>query len=195
MTPQQKFEQIYTQNIKREGSQKLLDYLKKSDFFTAPASSRFHGNIEGGLVAHSVFVYERLKNMLKNEYGDNYTEKFSDETIAIVSLLHDLCKIGYYKVEYRNVKDANGVWNRVPYYAVNDAFPYGHGEKSVYMINSFMRLTAEEAMSINWHMGGFDDRVRGNANSVGEAFKIYPLAVFLHIADLTATYIDEKTND
>lgn len=116
MTPQQKFEQIYTQNITREGSQKLLEYLKKSDFFTAPASSRFHGNVEGGLVAHSVFVYERLKNILKNEYGDNYTEKFSEETIAIVSLLHDLCKIGYYKVEYRNVKDANGVWNRVPYY-------------------------------------------------------------------------------
>ena len=195
MTPQQKFEQSDTPNITREGSQKLFEYLKKSDFFTAPASSRFHGNVEGVLVSHSVFVYERLKNILKNEYGDNYTDKFSEETIAIVSLLHDLCKIGYYKVEYRNVKDANGVWNRVPYYAVNDAFPYGHGEKSVYMINSFMRLTAEEAMSINWHMGGFDDRVKGNSFAVGEAFKIYPLAVFVHVADRTATYIDEKTSN
>ena len=107
--------------------------------------------------------------------------------------MHDLCKIHYYKTEYRNVKNERGEWVKAPYFAVNNTFPFGHGEKSVFMINTFMRLSGEEAMAINWHMGGFDDRVRSNPNSMGESFKIYPLCLFLHIADLTATYIDEKT--
>lgn len=187
------FEKIYLENIKRDGADKLLDYLRKSDFYTAPASSRYHGNYEGGLLEHSVNVYNRLVRIMKEEYGENYTEKYSDETLAIVALLHDLCKIHYYKTEYRNAKNERGEWVKVPYYAVNNLFPFGHGEKSVFMINSFMRLSNEEAMAINWHMGGFDDRVKGNPNSMGEAYKIYPLCLFLHVADLTATYIDEKT--
>lgn len=187
------FEKIYTENIKREGADKLLDYLRKSDFYTAPASSKFHGNYEGGLLQHSINVYNRLIKIVKEELGENYTEKYSNETLAIVALLHDLCKIHYYKTEYRNVKNERGEWVKAPYFAVNNTFPFGHGEKSVFMINTFMRLSGEEAMAINWHMGGFDDRVRSNPNSMGESFKIYPLCLFLHIADLTATYIDEKT--
>jgi hypothetical protein len=187
------FEKIYTENIKREGADKLLDYLRKSDFYTAPASSKFHGNYEGGLLEHSINVYNRLIKIVKEELGENYTEKYSNETLAIVALLHDLCKIHYYKTEYRNVKNERGEWVKAPYFAVNNTFPFGHGEKSVFMINTFMRLSGEEAMAINWHMGGFDDRVRSNPNSMGESFKIYPLCLFLHIADLTATYIDEKT--
>ena len=187
------FEKIYTENIKREGADKLLEYLRKSDFYTAPASSKFHGNYEGGLLQHSINVYNRLIKIVKEELGENYTEKYSNETLAIVALLHDLCKIHYYKTEYRNVKNERGEWVKAPYFAVNNTFPFGHGEKSVFMINTFMRLSGEEAMAINWHMGGFDDRVRSNPNSMGESFKIYPLCLFLHIADLTATYIDEKT--
>ena len=187
------FEKIYTENIKREGADKLLDYLRKSDFYTAPASSKFHGNYEGGLLQHSINVYNRLIKIVKEELGENYTEKYSNETLAIVALLHDLCKIHYYKTEYRNVKNERGEWVKAPYFAVNNTFPFGHGEKSVFMINTFMRLSSEEAMAINWHMGGFDHRVRSNPNSMGESFKIYPLCLFLHIADLTATYIDEKT--
>ena len=187
------FEKIYTENIKREGADKLLDYLRKSDFYTAPASSKFHGNYEGGLLQHSINVYNRLIKIVKEELGENYTEKYSNETLAIVALLHELCKIHYYKTEYRNVKNERGEWVKAPYFAVNNTFPFGHGEKSVFMINTFMRLSGEEAMAINWHMGGFDDRVRSNPNSMGESFKIYPLCLFLHIADLTATYIDEKT--
>ena len=187
------FEKIYTENIKREGADKLLEYLRKSDFYTAPASSKFHGNYEGGLLEHSINVYNRLIKIVKEELGENYTEKYSNETLAIVALLHDLCKIHYYKTEYRNVKNERGEWVKAPYFAVNNTFPFGHGEKSVFMINTFMRLSGEEAMAINWHMGGFDDRVRSNPNSMGESFKIYPLCLFLHIADLTATYIDEKT--
>ena len=187
------FEKIYTENIKREGADKLLEYIRKSDFYTAPASSKYHGNYEGGLLEHSINVYNRLIKILKDEYGENYTEKYSNETLAIVALLHDLCKVHYYKTEYRNVKNERGEWVKAPYFAVNNTFPFGHGEKSVFMINTFMRLSGEEAMAINWHMGGFDDRVRSNPNSMGESFKIYPLCLFLHIADLTATYVDEKT--
>ncbi len=187
------FEKIYTENVKREGADKLLEYIRKSDFYTAPASSKYHGNYEGGLLEHSINVYNRLIKILKDEYGENYTEKYSNETLAIVALLHDLCKVHYYKTEYRNVKNERGEWVKAPYFAVNNAFPFGHGEKSVFMINTFMRLSSEEAMAINWHMGGFDDRVRSNPNSMGESFKIYPLCLFLHLADLTATYIDEKT--
>ena len=182
----------YRTFIKREGADKLLDYLlTKSDFFTAPASSKFHNDFEGGLLSHSLNVYKRLVKLLQAEYGEGWTEKYSPETVAIVGLLHDLCKINYYKVSYRNVKK-DGAWEQVPYYTVEDELPYGHGEKSVYIISGFMRLTREEAMAINWHMGGFDDRVRGGSYTVGEAFRRYDLAVLAHTADFLATYLDEK---
>lgn len=180
-----KFIEIYKENIKREGADKLLEYLEKSDFFTAPASTRFHLSIEGGLVQHSINVYERLIKMDLNNV--------SDETKAIVSLLHDVCKTNYYKVDYRNAKnETTGQWEKVPYYTVDDQLPYGHGEKSVYIINGFMKLTREEAITINFHMGGFDERVKGGSYSLGTAFEKYPLALYTHIADMQASYLDEK---
>ena len=187
----------YRTFIKREGADKLLDYLlTKSDFFTAPASSKFHNDFEGGLCAHSLNVYKRLKALLAAEYGEKWQELFSPETVAIVGLLHDVCKVNYYEVDYRNVKNKDtGAWEKVPYYRVEDKLPYGHGEKSVYIIGGFMRLTREEAMAINWHMGGFDDRVRGGSYTVGVAFQQYPLAVLAHTADFLATYLDEKKEE
>lgn len=185
----------YRALIKREGADKLLDYLlNKSDFFTAPASTRFHYDFEGGLCSHSLNVYYRLIKLLESEYGENWKEEVSPESVAIVALLHDLCKTNYYKVSYRNVKK-DGVWESQPYYTVEDELPYGHGEKSVYIISGFMRLTREEAMAINWHMGGFDDRVRGGSFTVGQAFYKYPLAALTHSADFLATYLDEKEED
>lgn len=184
----------YRTFIKREGADKLLDYLiEKSDFFTAPASSKFHNDFEGGLCAHSLNVYKRLVKLLEAEYGADWKQKYSPESVAIVGLLHDVCKTDYYEVDYRNVKNKDtGAWEKVPYYRVEDKLPYGHGEKSVYIIGGFMRLTREEAMAINWHMGGFDDRVRGGSYTVGVAFAQYPLAVLAHTADFLATYLDEK---
>ena len=184
----------YRALIKREGADKLLDYLlNKSDFFTAPASSKFHNDFEGGLLDHSLNVYHRMVKLLEGEYGEKWSETVSPESVAIVGLLHDVCKINYYAVDYRNVKNKDtGVWEKVPYYKIEDALPYGHGEKSVYIIGGFMRLTREEAMAINWHMGGFDDRVRGGSYTVGIAFQEYPLAVLTHTADFLATYLDEK---
>ena len=184
------FVEIYNANIKRDGSKELLDYLLKSDFFTAPASTQFHSAYEGGLAEHSINVYNRFLNAIKNEYGDNYTEKISNETIAICALLHDICKVDIYKIEMRNRK-VNGNWEQYPCYTVDDGLPYGHGEKSVYIISGFMRLTREEAMIINWHMGGFDARVKGGSYSLSDAYYKFPHAVMFHTADILATYLDE----
>ena len=184
---------IYTENIMRDGSDKLLDYLvHKSDFFTAPASTKYHSAYEGGLAQHSLNVYQCLKAYLerdrvKDVYGvGGYTE----EQIAIVALLHDICKTDIYKVDYRNAKNEQGQWEKVPYYRIEDSLPYGHGEKSVYMISGFMRLSREEAMAIRWHMG-FSYGDVADRNNIGRAFEMFPLAFALSTADMEASYFLE----
>ena len=175
--------------IKRDGIESLLEYIEKNtDFFYAPASTRFHLSEEGGLCQHTLNVYERLEKLMIMEYGE---DGYNKETVAIVALFHDICKSNYYKIDYRNVKE-NGVWVQKPYYTVEDLLPYGHGEKSVYIVNGFMRLTREEAIAINWHMGGFDKRVIGGEFSYQTAYKKYPIAVLLHLADVSASYLDEQ---
>lgn len=185
----QEFLDIYNKYILRDGSTRFLDWLKRTDFFEAPASVRFHSNIEGGLCLHSVNTFHRLLAELKAEYCAE--EKFSMESIAIVSLLHDVCKADYYKIEFRNVKE-NGAWVQKPYFTIDDKLPYGHGEKSVYIVSGFMKLTRDEAMAINWHMGGFDMRVQGGDHSLSSVFYGYRLALHLHLADVKATYLDEE---
>ena len=191
MDCKERFLEIVKQNITREGIDKLLDWLEKTDFYTAPASSRFHNNIEGGLCEHSINTYNRYIKLLESEFGENWQDKISKESAAIISLFHDLCKVDYYKIEFRNVK-VNNEWIQKPYFSVEDSLPYGHGEKSVYILNGFLRLTREEAMAINWHMGGFDARVKGGSYSLSEAFYRFPTCFLFHIADLQATYLDEK---
>ncbi len=177
------FKSLYQTYIKREGSDKLMEWLESTDFFTAPASTRFHGAFAGGLVEHSVNVCKRLSAMAVDT---------DPETVAIVSLLHDICKANIYTVSYRNVKNEYGVWEKVPYYTIDDKFPYGHGEKSVYIISQFIKLTEEEAMAIRWHMGAFDESVKGGSYAINGAWEKYPLGVLLHCADLQASYIDEN---
>lgn len=184
------FIQIYQKNIKRDGSDKFLDWLKNSDFFTAPASTNFHSAYKGGLCEHSIKVYNRFLSLVKNEYGDEWEDKISLESITICGLLHDVCKVYYYKPDTRNVK-VDGVWVQKPYYSIDDKLPFGHGEKSVYIINGFMRLTREEAMIINWHMGEFDFRIKGGSFALPDVFYRYPTAVLMHNADMQATYLDE----
>lgn len=193
MTNREKFEYIVNTNITRPGKEELLNFLAKSDFYTAPASAKFHNNFEGGLVEHSINVYNRLHTMVAAEYGEEYFNYITEESIALTGLLHDLCKIDYYKIDYRNSK-VNGIWTQVPYYNVEEILPYGHGEKSVYIANSFIKLTRDEALAINWHMGGFDARVKGGSFAISQAFNISPLVLLLHTADMLATYIDEKTS-
>ena len=187
MTNKEEFLQIYNEYVKRQGSQEFLDWLLKTDFFTAPASTKYHGACEGGLQLHSLNVYKTLRERYFEEGKD------SEESFAICALLHDLCKAQFYKVSTRNVKnDVTGQWEKVPYYTVEDAFPYGHGEKSVFLIERFMRLKTSEAMAIRWHMGGFDDSARGGSFAISLAYEKYPLAVKLHLADLESTYLKEK---
>jgi len=188
----EKFLELY-KNIKREGADKFLEWLLTTDFFTCPASTKFHSAHEGGLCEHSVNVYHRLLTLVKQEFGKDWQKTVSAESVAIVALLHDVCKANTYKTEFRNVKQ-DGNWVQQPFYTVDDQLPYGHGEKSVYIINGFMRLTREEAMAINWHMGGFDTRVRGGSYSLSDAFYKFPLSVLLHVADILATYRDETAD-
>ena len=187
-TIKEEFIEIYQNNITRDGSDKLLDYICQSDFFQAPASARYHSSYDGGLAQHSINVYYCLSDyMARERVRQTYGLNCSDETIAIVSLLHDLCKIGCYKAGVRNVKE-NGVWKQVPTYNFDDPMPYGHGEKSVYIINGYMRLSREEAFAIRYHMGfsGIEDK-----GSVGKAFEMFPLAFALSTADMEATYFLE----
>lgn len=168
----------------REGIEDLIAFLDKTDFFTAPASTRFHGSFEGGLLEHSLKVYEILDYKVKHCV---INMNVSEDTIKLVALLHDICKLNFYKVDYRNAKNALGEWEKVPYYTIDDTIPYGHGEKSVMMISEYIKLTPEEKYSIRWHMGYTEPKEL--YNTIGSAYKKYPLALLTHEADLEATYL------
>lgn len=185
MDAKAEFIEIYKKNIKREGADKLLQWLESSDFFTCPASTKFHSNFAGGLVEHSVKVYHRLERLVAME-----KLSISAESIAVVALLHDVCKADTYKIEMRNVK-RDGEWVKEPYYTVDDPLPYGHGEKSVYIISSFMKLTRDEAMAINWHMGPYDARNANNSYVLSDAFRKFPLTLIMFLADISSSYLDE----
>lgn len=187
----EKFLKLYRENIHRPGADALLEYLcsPTCDFFVAPASTRYHGAYAGGLCEHSINVYECLKDYLKRpRVQELYHLHCSEESLAVVSLLHDVCKINCYKPSFRNVKDENGVWKKVPTFEFDDPLPYGHGEKSVYIIGGFLRLSREEAFAIRFHMGfSGSEEVR----LVGNAFERFPLAFALATADMEATYFLE----
>ena len=207
------FLQIVAEKIHRPGIEKLLDWLtNQSDFFTAPASSRYHSAYEGGLCEHSLNVYNRVHELYKQEKNAPLTDA-EEETLAIVSLFHDLCKTNYYKVDYKNAKtydvekvkaasryqvkhDERGdfVWETVPYYSIDDTWSYGHGECSVDILRDYIVLSQEEKLAIRWHMGFSDVSFKGGSGTVGDAFNKCKLAVMLHTADLLATYLDEGEN-
>ncbi len=190
MTDKERFIQIYKDKITRDGSSELLAYLcsESCDFFTAPASTRYHGAEVGGLCRHSLNVYDCLVDIMnRKRMKDVYGIHYSDESIAIAALLHDLCKINFYRVDSRNVK-VNGQWVTKPYYTIEDTLPYGHGEKSVYIASGFMRLTRDEAFAIRYHMGFSGPEDNG---TVGKALEMFPLAFALSVADMEAAYFLE----
>ena len=188
MTAKERFLEIYNEKITREGADKLLDFLLNgSDFFTAPASTRYHGAHEGGLVEHSLNVYDCLADMV-DRLHERYGIEYSDESIAIAGLLHDICKVNFYKTSYRNVKDETGRWQSVPYYTIEDTLPYGHGEKSAYIVSAYMRLTRDEAFAIRYHMGFSGTEDPGN---VGRALEMFPLAYATCCADMEAAFLLE----
>ena len=180
MTNKEKYISLLTSVPNTDG---LVEWLCKTDFFTAPASTKYHGSYEGGLVEHSLNVLSELS-------ASKNAKLFTDESIIKVALLHDICKANFYVVDYRNAK-IDGKWEQVPFYTVKDDFPYGHGEKSVLLASRFIDLTEEESVAIRWHMGAFDEAVKGGFN-LSQVFERYPLALELHIADLRASYLVEK---
>jgi len=187
----------FLKQINRPGIDELIDYLcNKSDFFTAPASTRFHLSEPGGLARHSLNVYYRLYALVTNERNTYHNleenQAAIDESLIIIGLLHDLCKTNFYQQSTRNVKNKQtGQWEEVPYYSIEDTLPMGHCEKSLYMIQGFIKLTRDEAMAIRWHMGFSDAAVKGGDYSLNQAFEKYPLAVLAHAADFMASNLDE----
>lgn len=200
-----KFIRIATENISCKNLNKLLAWLDcESDFYEAPASARHHLAVPGGLCEHSLNVYRRLCWLLDEEYDES---PYTEETIAIVALFHDLCKANMYTPGYRNQKtydpekvaaaeswkvkqDGGGafIWETVPTYEINEKLVFGHGEKSVFILQQFMSLSVDEATAIRYHMSSWQD---GEARAAGDTFRRNPLAFFLHVADEAATFIDE----
>ncbi len=167
--------------VNRTGMKELMEFLEKSDYYEAPASTKYHGAYKSGLAEHSYKVYEILKVKI-----ESHKLEVSEDTLIISTLLHDICKVNFYKVDYRNVKNAKGEWEKAPYYTIEDTIPYGHGEKSVMMLTEYIKLTNEEKYAIRWHMGFSEPKEL--YVPLGQAFKKYPLALLLHEADLEATY-------
>jgi hypothetical protein len=173
----------------REGMEGLINYLDNdSDFFVAPASTKYHGAYPSGLLEHSIDVYENLK-LLCASYE---REDIARDSIIIVSLLHDLCKVNFYKSEVRNRKNEKGYWEPVQVYSIDDELPLGHGEKSVFIAQQYIKLKIDEAMAIRWHMGGFAATDYAASQSISKAMEKYPLVTLTHMADLAAGYLNNR---
>lgn len=176
----QEFKSIAMQYIHRKGIENLLKWLDTTDFFNAPASTRFHGSEPGGLCAHSLAVFKYLKNFQESE---------SDESIALVSLFHDICKVNYYKESFRNVKNDAGQWIKIPCYEVDErSVPLGHGEKSLYLLMKFIDVNDEEALAIRWHMGFSAVEQTFEKSSMCKAMELSKLVLKLQTADSASSF-------
>lgn len=173
--------------INRPGIDDLMKWLESSDFYTCPASTRYHEAYPGGLLEHSLNVYDAFQRLRKA-----YSEfEISDESAAIVTLFHDLCKVNCYASEKRNRKNEYGQWETYDAYTFKEKFCFGgHGSKSVFLVQHFMKLLPEEAVAINSHMGGYD----GNKDVIN-AYEQCFLAWLLHVADESATFVKVKENE
>lgn len=189
----------YCTNINRKGAPALLEWLERSGFFEATASRRYHMAQPGGLATHSMNVFKRLREIAirdltdRNAPGVRQLSEAEEETVAILGLLHDVCKVGVYHQETKRRKNPDtGKWEDCLGYTFRDPFPLGHGEKSLFLIARHMELTEEEALAIRWHMGAYDDAVKGGGRSMTEAMNLTPWVWRLQEADMCAAWIDEK---
>lgn len=189
----ERFRNAFTTYINRSGAAELLVFMTEHGFFEAPASRGHHGAFPGGLAAHSVNVFERLAWLAAEETKNG--SEFDLEKLAVVGLLHDICKMGAYELTEKWRKDENGKWQQVKCYRHTNDFPIGHGEKSVILILRFMELTEEEMLAIRWHMGPYDFYAKGGGYDLDNAFKQCKLAVMLHLADMMATHFDERSEE
>jgi hypothetical protein len=189
-------------SVERPGVHEYLAWLyEETDFYRAPASANGHGNYEGGLLEHSIEVFYNLISLTGRA-----PIILPQDSIKIIGLCHDVCKANFYKQSYKQQKQVgpdgeeliglNGkaVWHTVPYFTIDDKEPLGHGEKSVIIMQRFIKLAPEELMAIRWHMGGFDDTAQTYAGSLAlrKAFETYPIAALTHFADHFASLPTEK---
>lgn len=200
-----RFEELVKKYVKREGVESLLKWLESTDFYTAPASTQYHLSVEGGLCQHSLNVFDNLVMLSRSYYKVSEDEEnpifngatiedegaYSMENIVVTALFHDICKANCYVRDFRNVK-IDGKWNQVEYWRWDEQFIYGHGTKSVYIIQQFMRLYIAEAHAIRYHMAGKEDTLsntleRGSA----QVYEKTPIAVMLHLADMMSAYLTE----
>ena len=188
------FKKIVADNIQRDGIENLMEWLEnETDFFKAPASTRYHGSYEGGLLEHSLNVYDQLLWEMKNLVGQGWEEIYSLETIAIVALFHDLCKIDRYVLVEKWRKDSDGKWESYDAYDYNrEKAEMGHGAQSVFYLQKFIQLSEAEAQAIYWHMGAYDISPYSTLAHCSETFKWNPLAFLTHRADMAATYVIEN---
>lgn len=196
---------LVRKHIKRDGVEKVLEWLESTDFYTAPASTKYHLSVEGGLCQHSLNVFWRMVD-LSNMYFEKTEDEedviyngssletdgaFSIENIAIVALFHDICKANCYVRDFRNVK-VDGKWTQVEYWSWQEQFVYGHGSKSVYILQQFMRLAIDEAQAIRFHMGGREDPLSETyERQYARIFESSKFAVLLYMADTMAAWLDE----
>lgn len=180
----------FLSQVDREGIPDLVKYLEESDFFTAPGSTKYHNAYPGGLVEHSLLVCTHAMRLASIYLPDPKHH----ESIVLTSLTHDLCKINMYSQKSHMVKNegTGGIWTPERYYIIEDQFPYGHGEKSVLILQRFLKLTNDEIMAVRWHMGGFDDVAGTYAGGMQlrSAAETYPLVILLHMADLASCYLE-----
>ncbi|MDD3926114.1 MAG: hydrolase [bacterium] len=179
-------EKIWRDNVHRAGLECFLDWLARSDYYTAPCSTQYHLACEGGLAHHSLNVYDALMELMPDT-------SIPEESATIAAMGHDLCKVNFYKPSFRNKKnETTGAWEKVPWYDIEDSYPFGHGEKSVILLRQYIDLEPEEMLAIRWHMGGFTP---GMDYSMQQAFSkaagMTPLVPLLHAADLIASHITE----
>ena len=184
----ERFLKICREQIDRPGLDGLIDWLEKSDFFSAPASSKFHGNYPGGLCEHSLNVYDVAMH-LRDKY---IPDQISDESVAVAALFHDLCKVHCYKKGFRNIKNDAGVWEKKEVWEIDERLPLGHGEKSCIILQWFIRPTVDELLAIRWHMSGFDKSVIGGDYSVSRAQDFTPLCGLIQAADMVASNLVER---
>ena len=198
--PRADFLAVYSNTIKRDGAAAMIYWLDcKTDFFTAPASSKNHLAQPGGLAVHSLNVWRRLREITvrdmtdRNAPGVRHLSEAEEETVAILGLLHDVCKVGVYHQTDPFKAAMEGKLGTMAPYEFRDTFPLGHGEKSLFLITRHMALTEEEALAIRWHMGAYDDAVKGGSRSMTEAMNLTPWVWRLQEADMCAAWIDERS--
>ena len=180
----QKMVEVY---IHRDGIDHLMNWLSGTDFYEAPASTKYHLHRKGGLCDHSCNVFDRLNSLCEDEARNHEKFRYDMESVAIIGLFHDICKVNYYNLAMRD-KKVDGKWGKYPVYEIDDKFPFGHGERSVHILSRYITLTDEEALSIRWHMGPWTEK---DCRTMQIAMERYPMVVLAQSADLMATYIDE----